>query len=230
MDRPQDLPPPYRMRNLPRDDRGFVVPWFVAWVDEAGELAAIGQGRPEFRAIRPNGTMVAHRAGICFLCGKHLSAKKTFAIGCMCLVNRVSSEPPSHYDCAEYATTVCPFLTKPKMVRNTKDLPANVEDPGGVMIERNPGVTVLWTTRHYSVISAGKPLFKLGDPERLEFRCQGRPATLEEVAESVRTGLPILAHYARQDGPDAFRAFEAAVLGAVDLVPGLDKVLEETAA
>lgn len=230
--RPQDLPPPDRMRLLPKDERGFIVPWFVAWMNETGEPVrpASPGSTPDFRIIRPGAQRAAHQGSLCWLCGKHLSARKCFVIGSMCLVNRVSSEPPSHVACAEYAARVCPFLTKPKMVRNTKDLPEGTEDPAGIMLERNPGVALLYVTRDYHVMQQGmgKQLYRLGKPERLSFYCQGRQATLPEIAASIRSGLPILAHYAKQDGAE--REFVAAVEAAVDLVPGLGEVLEETAA
>jgi hypothetical protein len=38
---------PERMRKLPRDHRGFVVPYFVAWLDEGGERVEPGTGTPD---------------------------------------------------------------------------------------------------------------------------------------------------------------------------------------
>jgi hypothetical protein len=218
MTRPQDLPPPRRMRNLPRDERGFIVPWFVAWMNEAGEPVPVGTGKPDFRVVRPGGIRAAYMGSTCWLCGQHLSAKKTFAIGPMCLINRVSSEPPSHFDCTAYAAKVCPFLTKPRMVRNTKDLPED-RVVAGVMIERNPGVTALWTTRRFGTLKTETGmLFALGEPEALEFWAEGRPASPAEICKSVESGLPILIKAAAQDGEEGLRALEQAVARAAPLL------------
>lgn len=232
--RPQDLPPPHRMKHLPRDERGFVVPWFVAWMDEAGEPCPPGKGTPDFRVIRPGGITMAYAQRLCWLCGQPMLPKipRVFTIGSMCLVNRISAEPPAHWPCANYATKVCPFLTKPRMVRNKKAMPEDASDPGGIMLERNPGVAVLYSTLACRRIDdgSGRSLFQLGAPESLEFKCEGRDATLPELAESIRTGLPILRQLAEEEGPEAMAAFRLAVAGAFDLVPGLAELVQEQAA
>ena len=89
------LPLPANMRGLPLDpERGFPVPWFVPWLD----------GKPEFRAMDPKKILEAVAKRKCWVCGQHLAQHgMTFVIGPMCLVNRVSSEPPSHLECAQYS-------------------------------------------------------------------------------------------------------------------------------
>ena len=68
------------------------------------------------------------------------------------------------------------------------------------MIERNPGVTLLYTTRVYHPFKdRGGLLFELGEPTAVEWYREGRRATREEVLESVGTGLPILEDLARKD-------------------------------
>src|SRR5215467_3774641 len=97
------LPPlPKRMLALPIDGRGYPVPWFVAWI----------RGEPDFRVIKPGGAEIAYHRNLCWLCGQRLGTYKTFVIGPMCTLNRVSAEPPSHRDCAEFAAKACPFLTQ----------------------------------------------------------------------------------------------------------------------
>lgn len=127
----------------------------------------------------------------------------TFVVGSMCGLNRTSSEPPSHTDCARYAAQACPFLARPHMARREGGLDEiGTEKPAGEMITRNPGVTLLWTARGYSLFGDGRggTLFRLGDPVGLEWWAEGRAATRAEVAESVRTGLPALEAMAgRQD-------------------------------
>src|SRR5215510_13198920 len=162
------IPLPTRMRHLPISATGYPVPWFVNWLD----------GEPDFRVVGPGRIGRAIRADLCWLCGETLGKFKAFTIGPMCAVNRVSSEPPSHRECAEYAVQACPFLTRPRMRRNEKDVPEDRIDPAGIMIPRNPGVALIWITRDYSPFRArgGGYLFHLDEPESLHFYAEGRPA------------------------------------------------------
>ena len=117
----------------------------------------------------------------------------------MCAVNRTSAEPPSHYDCAFYAAQACPFLTQPRMRRNEKDIPEDTREPAGIMLKRNPGVTLVWVTRHYKPFKAeGGVLFRLGDPGRVEFYAEGRKATRSEIMASIDSGMPILRGMAKR--------------------------------
>jgi hypothetical protein len=190
---------PPTMRSLPLDKHGRPVPWFVHWRDDA----------PDHRVMRAEALRDAVRLKLCWTCGKPRGAYLTFVIGPMCGVNRVTAEPPSHRECARYSATACPFLTTPQMTRR----PRGVEEGtcAGVSIPRNPGVTLLWTTRSFTLdvlpvaefgANAGT-LFRLGDPTAVEWWRQGRPATRAEVLDSIETGMPILREMAEQDGPRA---------------------------
>lgn len=178
---------PDRMRSLPIDERGYPVPWFVDWID----------GKPEFRAMDPKKWRRCVTEKRCWVCGGILGKWLTFVIGPMCAINRTTAEPPSHTACAEWSVKNCPFLTRPKMVRR-EDEEINVEKcatlVAGDMIPRNPGVTLLWTTRSYSIFldTAGKPLIEIGDPSAVAWYREGRAATRTEVDESIVTGLPFL--------------------------------------
>ena len=68
------------------------------------------------------------------------------------------------------------------MRRNEKDMPEHL-DPAGVMLKRNPGVTLLWSTLRYSIFKDGHggALFNVGDPERVEFFAEGRKAKHAEI-------------------------------------------------
>ena len=179
-----NLPPlPKRIQSLPVDERGFPVPWFVAWVD----------GKPEFRAMDGRKWSLAVEKKLCWVCGQPLGSRFTFVVGPMCGVNRISAEPPSHRDCAEFSAKACPFLTMPKMIRRENHMPENIHNPGGVMIRRNPGVTLIWHTRDYKVIRVPNgALIRMGEPFEVAWWAEGRQATREEVEEAIVTGLPLL--------------------------------------
>jgi hypothetical protein len=204
------IPRPQRMRHLKISPKGFPVPWFVAWID----------GVPDFRVIDTPKIGRAVRLKLCWLCGQTLGRHMAFVLGPMCAVNRVSAEPPSHRDCAEYAIKACPFLTEPRMRRNSKDMPDH-EDPGGLMITRNPGVTLLWVTKSYSMFrpKVGRELFQVGLPESVTFYTEGRPSTRAEVLASINSGLPILLDAAKADGHVAVDALMRQYRTALQLVP-----------
>jgi hypothetical protein len=193
----EGLPPlPDRMKSLPLDARGYPVPWFVAFID----------GVADFRVIRENGIAHAYNKKLCWICGHVRGAIGAFVIGPMCAVNRVSAEPPAHLECAMYAAKACPFLTLPKAHRREAGIPADAKDPAGVMIARNPGVALVWTSRTwkpFKIDSTGAAgagvLFDIGEPIEARWYAEGRRATRAEVMASLESGLPLLQREAAKE-------------------------------
>jgi len=182
---------PSRMKSLPVSPEGYPIPWFVS---EGGDI----------RYASPEKIVIAFRHEKCWTCGHNLGTHKTFIIGPMCMVNNINSEPPSHLECAEYAVRACPFLSQPRMRRNEKDVPDDKISPAGIMLARNPGVSVLWTCREYYPFRAHNGvLFRLGPPEHLKFYREGRKATHDEVLGSMKEGLPNLVKLAQEEGTDS---------------------------
>lgn len=204
-----------RIAKLPVNENGYRVPWFVCWID----------GKPDFRIIRPGGPVIAHRDGLCWICGEKMGAYKTFVIGPMCAINRVSAEPPMHKDCAIYSVKACPFMTRPDMRRRPVDENVGTQDAAGTMIERNPGVSLLWTTKRYEMFKVppghGQEgyLFEIGDPVGVEWYTEGRPSTREEVLTSIKSGYPLLEEMARKEGLSALDALERQTRDAMRLLP-----------
>src|SRR5262249_14908101 len=132
----------------------------------------------------------------------------------LCGVNRTSSEPPSHRDCAEFAVRACPFLTQQELERRTSGLPEEQTPAPGFAITHNPGVALLWITRRYrlwevpadAVREAGAQpgvLFEMGEPEVIECYREGREATRQEISAAIERGLPYLRETAMSQGPRA---------------------------
>lgn len=206
----QRLTMPSRIAKLRVDKRGYPVPRFVQDVN----------GEPDFRVVNTAFLATATRMKLCWLCGEPLGRFQCFVIGPMCAINRVSSEPPSHKDCAQFAVQACPFLVHPNRARNTDNLPGEAEQPGGIMIARNPGVTLLWVTESYRTFKApGGTLIKIGDPVETQWWSRGRPATREEVLYSINTGLPVLENMARREGVEAIQALTVEIERGMKLVP-----------
>jgi ferredoxin len=188
---------PPRIAVLPRDERGYPVPFFVAWMED---------DRPEFRATSPHNMQIALERNLCWVCGQPRLDSDVFVIGSMCGVNRVSSEPPSHSECARWSVRACPFLRRPKMVRRKGDGMPEEFTGAGIFIERNPGVTLLWFTRRNGwkkTVHNGQYLFRFTcEPLMVEWYREGRAATRAEILESIDSGMPILRQAAALDGSE----------------------------
>ena len=193
------LPPlPPKMAGVPIDDRGFPVPWFVQWIN----------GKPDHRVMDSRKLPLAVKHGLCWQCGGPLGRYKSFVIGPMCSITGTIAEPPSHLECARYACTACPFITRPHAKRREVTHPA-VVDQAGFPILRNPGCIAVWTTTTYKAYRTGRGgapgndgiLFRFGPPESIEWYAEGRPATRAEVDASIASGFHVLQEQA--DAQDA---------------------------
>ena len=189
-----EIPLPARLARRPVNERGFPVPWFVSLID----------GKWDFVNLDPNKIREAYYRDICWLCGQPLGRFKCFVIGPMCSINRVSSEPPSHRECAEYAVKACPFLARPNMRRNEKAAVNNGETVPGIMIQHNPEASLIWVTKSFKPMNTPNgTLFEIGPPvETLWFK-EGRTATRAEVMASIGKGLPYLRKAAADEGAEA---------------------------
>lgn len=219
----RDIPMPIRMRKLPISDKGFPIPAFVAWLDESGKRylrpGTPGAGR-DFRIIDHTYLERCFRFWRCWLCDEPLGRFRVFAVGPMCVVNRVTMEPPSHRDCAEYAAKACPFLTRPRMRRNYADLPPEDRHVAGMMIERNPGAIALYQTETYRRFHAsGGMLIHLGEPQRIDWYAEGRSATRAEVLAAIDSGFPLLMAQATKDGLEAVAELNRLRLQTERLLP-----------
>lgn len=197
--RPELPPLPDTMKHLPVS-RGYPVPWFVANTNAIDPDFRIAD-RPKFRR--------ALAKKLCWVCGTPIPALVAFVIGPMCVVNRVSAEPPSHPECALFSVKACPFLTRPHMARRD-DAPEGTTPAPGYMELRNPGVTILWQTRAFEVFSIpGGLLLNIGVPEDVTPYCQGRLATADELRTSIESGMPALRTAAERDGLDGLATLAA---------------------
>jgi hypothetical protein len=185
------------MHGLREDDRGYPVPAFVAEVD----------GVPDFRLADSLFREATLRQKRCWVCGKDFTTRhRWYVLGPMCVINRNTSEPPCHLDCAEYSVAACPFLRRPHATRRDNAMPDGASLIAGY-ISRNPGVTALYATREFRLHrlsrKAGDYLIELGAPDEVAWYCQGREATRAEVLDSISGGLQALIDEASKQGPKA---------------------------
>lgn len=209
-DAPLEVEMPPRIAALPTDSVGRPVPWFVEWID----------GKPDFRMMDARRLVEAVKRELCWICGKPLLGVGTFVLGPMCAVNRVSAEPPSHKKCGEYAAKACPFLVNPEKGRRAANMPEDAEPAPGVMIKRNPGVTLCWTARYSIQRLPGGLLFRVGEPYLgVSWWREGRPATRAEVEASIVSGVSILEESAAAQGPDALTRLAEELVAAQKYLP-----------
>lgn len=219
-----DVEVPPRMRKLPRDRRGFIVPSFVSWLKN-GKLSKPGVpgAEPDFRAVDTWFFAHAINYNRCWLCGEKLGSKHVFAIGPMCSVNRITSEPGSHLDCAHYAVKVCPFIIEPKMKRNDVKPVAHdhVLDPAGLHNDRNPGAMLLWVAGPARPTKVqGGVLLQLAEPVRVEWWTRGRLATHAEARAALDSGVEELRRIAvKRDGPAGLRELDKLAKAAERWLP-----------
>lgn len=203
---------PSRIARLPKDDRGYPVPWFVAWID----------GKPDFRVVDTKKLSIAHNKNCCWVCGDVMGVHRVYVIGPMCVINRVTSEPGCHRGCAEWSVQACPFLSKPRMRRNEKNMPDH-QQPGGIMIARNPGVMALYEALGATPFQTGEGvLFRLSAPTRVDWWTEGRPATRAEAWASIEGGYPTLLNLARQEGAASIDELERMKTVALEFLPRVE--------
>ena len=94
-------------------------------------------------------------------------------------------------------------------------------EPAGIMLRRNPRVTLIWVTDSYRPFKAqgGGVLFRIGDAGRVEYFAEGRVATRDEIMASIDSGMPILREMAEQDGPEAVAELQQMYDKALELLP-----------
>jgi hypothetical protein len=206
---------PARMLRLEVDARGYPVPWFVQWI----------KGEPDFRVVSPKKFQQALRFNNCWICGERLGVRKTFVMGTLNIVNRVTSEPACHIDCARFAAMACPFMLLPKAQYRTATLPQGAHMPPN-MLDRNPGCVALWTTKTFKIEPGanGTRLIVVSSPVAVDWYAMGLPATRKQVMVSIEDGLaklwaPVQAILSERERIAQMVAFENAYARSLQYLP-----------
>jgi len=209
----KDLPPlPARFKKLPIDPRGYPIPWFVGEVN----------GVRDFRIADQRKRVIGYKDELCWLCGEKLGRYKAFVIGPMCLVNRNTSEPGSHLECARFAALACPHLSRPMAKSRIGQLIDQGARPLAGALEGNPGACAVYVTTHaraYRVPDTQDWLIRLGEPESVEWYCCGRRATRAEIDAVLAERLPLLQKIADAEGPRAQESLALMVTRAKKWLP-----------
>lgn len=179
---------PKYMRTRPTYG-GFVVPYFVAWfIGQEQTDERTPEAKPDFRVTDMRRANICRQRNMCWICGKQLGTFKWFVFGPASALGRVSTEPPSHRDCAHYAVQTCPYLLHAG--RSLAPLTNVPPDTHVFDIEpEHPGVSVLWAAKGYDLEpvdpSRGIFYFTPHEPDVVEFWYEGRRATREEITSAI---------------------------------------------
>lgn len=209
---------PEAIAGLPRDSRGYPIPWFVAEQPDGSRDFRVACGKKWVQAVQ---------SGICWVCGGYTNQRRqAFVLGPMCTITKTTSEPGCHPECAEFSAMACPFLTKPKAQRRESGLPGDGYVAGHAIM-RNPGVSAIWLCAGATPFSDGRGgyLLRVSNPANVKWFCEGRKASRAEVLESIDTGLPALQSMADAQGDDAVSELRRAVRAGLKFVPAADRYL-----
>jgi hypothetical protein len=104
------IPIPDRMRDLPRDARGFPIP-FIVMRDR--------DGRPHFTINDEARRRFVLENDRCAICNFPLNRGRWYVGGPACAFHKRGAylDPPMHRECAHYALQVCPYLAAPRYAK-----------------------------------------------------------------------------------------------------------------
>lgn len=99
---------PERVKQLPRFGR-YPVPYFALMVD----------GVPDFRVVDTQKKSTAAIRKLCWICGQKISHPDRFCFvgGPSCTRNGLFGDGPSHFECAEFAMQICPYIMRDDATR-----------------------------------------------------------------------------------------------------------------
>src|SRR5262252_1142176 len=102
----RNIPVPDRMKNLPRDPRGFPI-FIMAYRDP--------NGRAHFTVNDEDVRRRLIAQDRCSVCGGRLQRGRWFVGGEKSAFDPCGAylDPPMHHECAGYALQVCPYLASP---------------------------------------------------------------------------------------------------------------------
>ncbi len=183
----KDVPIPERMQKLPRDARGYPIPF---------NILRDKDGKAHFTINDHEKAAICVNERRCPICGDLNDKTLWFAGGPLSAFHPAGCyiDQPMHHECVQYAMKVCPYLAAPRYAGriDTGTLDPNklpeetiVVDP--TMIARRPDIFVLVEALTYT-LSKGAPPFLHLHPQgrrRVEFWRKGEQLSYEDACVFV---------------------------------------------
>jgi hypothetical protein len=155
-----DLGIPEAIKRLPRDARGYPIPWAQFRGDDgAADFRTVDQGLVD-RCIDER---------LCGICGEQLAQWVVFIGGPACLTYRLFKDPAMHPACAAFAAIACPFIAGAYTRYSTAPPPsgpgvASHVDPNMQDHIRRPSRMYLFTTRGFRRKRVGREVYIYAAP------------------------------------------------------------------
>jgi hypothetical protein len=107
---------PERIARLPRDKRGYPIPWNVLRADDGTPFFTVNDDRQHFEALRLD---------LCPLCGERIGRWHWWVGGPKAAFDEHGwyLDLPGHRDCIRFALETCPYLAMPHYIPNRIDVP-----------------------------------------------------------------------------------------------------------
>lgn len=183
----RDVPLPPRMAALPKDRRGLPVPYIVLVTDDGTPHFTINDSRKVAKVLRERRCAICggkHHRGL-WLVGGPMSAFHE---------DGAYLDPPLHFECAQYALKVCPYLAAPKYSGRLDDATLTAQQVeqerlltlvDHTMLPDRPDVFVAGMTLDYQVIErpTGPAILPKRPWKQVRFFQKG-----EELSHSQATG------------------------------------------
>lgn len=164
---------PTNIKALPRDPRGYPIPYFVATLPD-------GTRDLRFASEERQVACINHR--LCWVCGKRLNVQMVLLGGPLSIGNKKHSDFACHPSCAEFSVKHCPHLNNAKAKYRDNDRPKAIA-PDGV-IKEHPGVIGLTYCMAVVVYRIGNCLFQ--SPEKItaiDWYFEGEKISAERASE-----------------------------------------------
>ena len=142
---------PDRIAKLPKDERGYPVPFFVQWFDDFGNPTNWGVGVPDQRVADERKLYECRDKKLCWICGQPLTYWIAFIGGPMSCKNRTFSDGPMHVECAEFSAVACPHLAHPGAKRRAGGGKELAYKPEG-LVETPIEKVAVYVTRGYDTM------------------------------------------------------------------------------
>jgi len=174
---------PPRIAQLPRDARGYPIPWNVLRGNDGAPIFTVNDDRRAWQALRQE---------LCPICGERLGKWRWFVGGPRSAFDEHGwyLDLPGHQECMQFALATCPYLAAPKYlgridVPNPAKLPAEVD----VLLDET-----MLSDRPEFFVAVAAARMELNPRPLPELQPYVRPARPAFAYEFWRHGVQVPAH------------------------------------